>query len=105
MSTAIIEHITVVRGARIATVTSPVDGTRAQHGLGTVGEPIRPYLGLRADGYMISLLDAPDVPRIKLVHADRPADSRGKYPFEYVAPDALGAPDYRPFEVAAKEAN
>lgn len=105
MDIAPIEVITIVNGARIARVTDPFTGQKRRHGLGTVGELLRPYLGHRAEGYAIDLpADLRDL-RIVEVNFDGKPDRKGLYPAYARSASALGAPDWDTTENADKEGN
>lgn len=88
---AYIDSITIHHGTRVASVFAPTTGKRHSHGLGAVGEPLRPFLGLRSEGYEIALGDVP--PAVFEIDYSGRANSRGFYPKRGLPWAALGAPD------------
>lgn len=90
---AVIRKVTIINGARIARVTNPITGDSVSHGLGAVGEPIRPYLGHRAEGYVLALPESPYGISVIEVDTAAPADARGLHPSRRVPAYELGASD------------
>jgi len=88
----LINEITLKGLTRVGYVVDPVTGRRHMHGLGTVGEPIRPYEGERTEGYSIALPDdlrEVSVRRVDFANVDR----RGRYTYLPASWADLGASD------------
>lgn len=82
-----IERITIAAGLRSCTI----EGTR--HGLGVVGEPLRPYLAARHDHRDLALPD--DIRDLRVIEVDFDSEptKRGTYRHTHVPVTALGADD------------
>lgn len=93
LPTAPIARILIMNGVRTANVR-PGRGLWHCHGLGSVGEPLAPYLGTRAShGYAITLPD--DRRDLEIFEVDFRAQplASGRYPKRRATWEALGATD------------
>ena len=86
-----IELIKLMGDARVAVTHDPQTGERTAHGLGRPGEPLLPYLGLRAEGYDLTL--GPITPEVRRVDFDAEPKPNGYFPLLYASWVELEAAD------------
>lgn len=92
-----LQYITLFDGARVTTVTHPITGHKRTHGLGAIGDPLRPYLDHRAEGYMLVIPAGAKAPRVFEINTKGTPTASGKFPSRRVPWSALGADDTDPF--------
>lgn len=97
-----LRRISVFRGSRVTTIIHPRTGERITHGLGSVGEPLVPYLDRSSDGYMLAIAPAPDATAVYVVDVDAEPLASGRFPQRRVPFADLGADDVDPLTGAAK---
>lgn len=87
-----IQEIRIFDETRVGISRDLRTGKKVQHGLGRVGDDLRPYLDTRTEGYFLAL-DPADLPPVRIIlHRETPLKS-GKFRTRRGRWADAGAPD------------